>query len=59
MVMIGAGVSVGAGIPDFRSPTGLFHSLREEYPAVSTGMMMFDASVLEVSQISLSRADLT
>ena len=52
-VCVGAGVSVLAGIPDFRSPTGLFHTLTKEYPGISTGMKMFDASVLEVSQTSL------
>lgn len=29
--MVGAGISTTAGIPDFRSKTGLFHQLQEKY----------------------------
>lgn len=32
LVCTGAGVSTNAGIPDFRSPDGIFAMLRERYP---------------------------
>ncbi|KAG6820937.1 hypothetical protein H0H93_009173 [Arthromyces matolae] len=43
----GAGVSVQAGIPDFRSPDGLFKSLKRDNPreALASGKDLFDASV--------------
>ncbi|OLL25822.1 NAD-dependent protein deacetylase hst4 [Neolecta irregularis DAH-3] len=44
VVITGAGVSVASGIPDFRSSTGLFASLRQELK-ISSGKDMFDASV--------------
>lgn len=46
----GAGVSVGAGIPDFRSSEGLFHTLKRDNPreALSSGKDLFDASVFNV-----------
>jgi len=49
----GAGISVHAGIPDFRSPTGLFKSLKRENPkeGLSSGKDLFDASVFGVSLI--------
>ncbi|KAG6373435.1 DHS-like NAD/FAD-binding domain-containing protein [Boletus reticuloceps] len=39
--------SVQAGIPDFRSPTGLFQTLKRDNPkeALSSGKDLFDASV--------------
>ncbi|TKA72538.1 hypothetical protein B0A49_04232 [Cryomyces minteri] len=45
VVVAGAGISVSAGIPDFRSSTGLFHSLRAQHNIRSSGKHLFDASV--------------
>jgi NAD-dependent SIR2 family protein deacetylase len=47
---IGAGISVEAGIPDFRSANGLFHRLKQEHPdhGLKSGKDLFDASVFNV-----------
>ncbi|KAK7461973.1 hypothetical protein VKT23_008405 [Stygiomarasmius scandens] len=47
VVVCGAGISVHAGIPDFRSPEGLFQSLKKGNPkeALASGKDLFDASV--------------
>ncbi|KAI9644714.1 hypothetical protein NHQ30_006740 [Ciborinia camelliae] len=45
VVVAGAGISVSAGIPDFRSSTGLFSSLRTQHKLKSSGKELFDASV--------------
>lgn len=49
--MPGAGISVSAGIPDFRSESGLFQTLKRDNPkeALSSGRDLFDASVFNVS----------
>lgn len=47
VVIAGAGISVSAGIPDFRSSTGLFRSLRKEHKRISSGKDLFDASVYQ------------
>ncbi|KAF1953398.1 NAD-dependent histone deacetylase-like protein SIR2 [Byssothecium circinans] len=47
VVIAGAGISVAAGIPDFRSSTGLFKSLRNEHKRISSGKDLFDASVYQ------------
>ncbi|CDO75794.1 hypothetical protein BN946_scf184934.g9 [Trametes cinnabarina] len=44
-VVCGAGISVQAGIPDFRSSEGLFQSLKKDHPSLSSGKDLFDASV--------------
>lgn len=49
MLLLGAGISVQAGIPDFRSQEGLFQSLKKDNPTLSSGKDLFDASVFNVS----------
>ncbi|KAF1930672.1 DHS-like NAD/FAD-binding domain-containing protein [Didymella exigua CBS 183.55] len=50
VVIAGAGISVSAGIPDFRSATGLFNSLKKEHGLKSSGKDLFDASVYQDGQ---------
>ncbi|KAJ3572562.1 hypothetical protein NP233_g3014 [Leucocoprinus birnbaumii] len=47
VVICGAGISVRAGIPDFRSPEGLFRTLKRDNPRenLASGKDLFDASV--------------
>ncbi|CAO2650519.1 Nn.00g018110.m01.CDS01 [Neocucurbitaria sp. VM-36] len=47
VVIAGAGISVSAGIPDFRSATGLFNTLKKEHKLKSSGKDLFDASVYQ------------
>jgi NAD-dependent histone deacetylase SIR2 len=47
VVIAGAGISVSAGIPDFRSATGLFNSLKKEHKLKFSGKDLFDASVYQ------------
>ncbi|EJU05046.1 DHS-like NAD/FAD-binding domain-containing protein [Dacryopinax primogenitus] len=52
VVVCGAGVSVAAGIPDFRSPAGLFKTLRDENPSdlLTSGKDVFDTRVFQSPQ---------
>ncbi|KAI9825560.1 MAG: hypothetical protein M1826_006950 [Phylliscum demangeonii] len=45
VVIAGAGISVSAGIPDFRSKSGLFSSQRNDDGVSASGKHLFDASV--------------
>ncbi|OAA48614.1 Sir2 family histone deacetylase Hst4 [Metarhizium rileyi] len=45
VVVAGAGISVSAGIPDFRSSTGLFATQRNQHKLKASGKHLFDASV--------------
>lgn len=45
VVIAGAGISVSAGIPDFRSSHGLFESLKQKHKLKASGKRLFDASV--------------
>lgn len=47
VVIVGAGISVYAGIPDFRSKLGLFTTLKENLNLKTTGKSMFDANVYQ------------
>ncbi|KAJ7058160.1 DHS-like NAD/FAD-binding domain-containing protein [Mycena amicta] len=52
VVVCGAGISVQAGLPDFRSPEGLFQTMKRENPkeALTSGKDLFDASVFHSDQ---------
>ncbi|CAN8098787.1 unnamed protein product [Discula destructiva] len=45
VVIAGAGISVSAGIPDFRSSQGLFATLKDKHKIKGGGKSLFDASV--------------
>lgn len=45
VVIAGAGISVSAGIPDFRSSTGMFATAKRDHNLKGSGKHLFDASV--------------
>ncbi|CAG60090.1 uncharacterized protein GVI51_H08129 [Nakaseomyces glabratus] len=47
ILLTGAGISCNAGIPDFRSATGLYNLIKRQYPDISigSGKEMFDISL--------------
>jgi hypothetical protein len=49
IVVVGAGISVATGIPDFRSSTGLFSTLKADTKFKPSGKALFDASVYKVT----------
>ncbi|MCJ1461536.1 hypothetical protein MMC07_000133 [Pseudocyphellaria aurata] len=58
VVIAGAGISVSAGVPDFRSSTGLFSTLRNEHKLKASGKHLFDASVYQTDSSTSSFHDM-
>ncbi|KAG5933784.1 hypothetical protein E4U53_000867 [Claviceps sorghi] len=54
VVVAGAGISVSAGIPDFRSANGLFATQRNQHKVKASGKHLFDASVYKHESSTLS-----
>ncbi|KAK2742597.1 hypothetical protein FQN57_005223 [Myotisia sp. PD_48] len=46
VVVAGAGISVSAGIPDFRSSRGLFTTLKKDHKLRASGKQLFDANIV-------------
>lgn len=56
LTLTGAGISCNAGIPDFRSSTGLYELVKQEHPeaTIRSGQEMFDISLFrEEEKISV------
>ncbi|KAI9759074.1 MAG: hypothetical protein M4579_002590 [Chaenotheca gracillima] len=58
VVIAGAGISVSAGVPDFRSSNGLFNTLRERHSLKASGKHLFDASVYRTDASTSSFHDM-
>ncbi|KAH9903965.1 DHS-like NAD/FAD-binding domain-containing protein [Xylariomycetidae sp. FL2044] len=58
VVIAGAGISVSAGIPDFRSSDGLFATLPKEHKVRGSGKHLFDASVYKHNDTTSSFHDM-
>ncbi|KAI9844414.1 MAG: hypothetical protein M1837_005615 [Sclerophora amabilis] len=58
VVIAGAGISVSAGVPDFRSSTGLFSTLRNRHNLKASGKHLFDASVYKTDASTSSFHDM-
>ncbi|KAL8968145.1 MAG: hypothetical protein Q9183_002600, partial [Haloplaca sp. 2 TL-2023] len=54
VVIAGAGISVSAGIPDFRSASGLFSTLKNDHNLKASGKQLFDASVYQTDSATTS-----
>ncbi|KAL7746320.1 NAD-dependent deacetylase hst3 [Sorochytrium milnesiophthora] len=54
VVVTGAGISVSAGIPDFRSSDGLYNLVKEQYPdSVVKGQELFDARLFASAETTM------
>ncbi|KAL9136060.1 MAG: hypothetical protein Q9175_002728 [Cornicularia normoerica] len=58
VVIAGAGISTAAGVPDFRSSSGLFNTLRSDNKLKASGKHLFDASVYQTDDSTSSFHDM-
>ena len=58
MVIAGAGISVSAGVPDFRSSSGLFKTLKERHNLKGPGKELFHANVYMDNNSTLAFHDM-